>query len=59
MRVRVKRVEGRKLLVGNGGSKSKGKGWMSTVFKRLQSSINATPIPRISLIFDVEGCTIC
>jgi hypothetical protein len=55
----VKRVEGRKLLVGNGGSKSKGKGWMSTVFKRLQSSINATPIPRISLIFDVEGCTIC
>ena len=44
MRVRVKRVEGRKLLVGNGGSKSKGKGWMSTVFKHLQSDINILPI---------------
>jgi len=27
--------------------------------KKIHSSINATPIPRISLIFDVEGCTIC
>jgi mannose-6-phosphate isomerase-like protein (cupin superfamily) len=26
--------------------------------KKIHSSINATPIPRISLIFDVEGCTI-
>ena len=25
--------------------------------KKMHSSINATPIPRISLIFDVEGCT--
>ena len=44
MRVRVKRVEGRKLLVGNDGSKSKGKGWMSTVFKRLQSEVNILPL---------------
>jgi len=46
MRVRVKSVEGRKLLVGNGGSKSKGKGWMSTVFKHLQSEVNILPLLR-------------
>ena len=26
--------------------------------KKIHSSANATPIPRISLVFDVEGCTI-